>query len=292
MIKISIRKKLLLAEGYGNLDIDTEIEEGGFTTLFGKSGAGKTTLLRILAGLVQPEKGIIEVKGNLWLHTERKINLPVQKREIGFVFQDFALFPNMTVKENLQYAVGGKSDPAFIESLLKMVSLTQLAHRKPATLSGGQQQRAALIRALVRKPKLLLLDEPLSALDIEMRVKLREEILLLHKKFATTTLMVSHDLSEIYRVSDRVIVIEGGKIVKMGSAAKVFSERQISSKIQMRGEVLSIIKSEVVYIVEISVGNTIVKIIATEEEIKELKVGESVMVISKAFNPIIIKIPS
>ncbi|MDO1445251.1 ATP-binding cassette domain-containing protein [Rhodocytophaga aerolata] len=290
MIRIQVRKTLSMSEGEKALQIETSLETGSFTAIYGRSGAGKTTFLRLLAGLIQPEQGYIEVDGQVWLDTQKKINLPPQKRSIGFVFQDFALFPNMTVLENLQYASGNKPDQEFIKQLLTMVSMEKLAHRKPTTLSGGQKQRIALARALVRRPSILLLDEPLSALDQEMRHKLREEIHLLHRQFQTTTLLVSHDLAEIYRLANKVLIIEEGSISKSGKPDEVFSEKRLSSKIQLTGEVVRIVPGEVVYIIEILTGNSIIKTIATKEEAEQLAIGSQVMVFSKAFNPIIKKL--
>jgi molybdate transport system ATP-binding protein len=290
MIRIQVRKALSMSEGEKALQIETSLETGSFTAIYGKSGAGKTTLLRLLAGLIEPEQGYIEVDSQVWLDTQKKVNLPPQKRSIGFVFQDFALFPNMTVQENLQYASGNKPDQEFIKQLLAMVSMEKLAHRKPGTLSGGQKQRVALARALVRRPSILLLDEPLSALDQEMRHKLREEIHLLHQQFKTTTLLVSHDLAEIYRLANQVLVLEEGNITKSGKPDEVFSEKRLSSKIQLTGEVVRIVPGEVVYIIEILTGNTVIKTIATKEEAEQLDIGNQVMVFSKAFNPIIKKL--
>lgn len=290
MIEVRIRKSLSLAEGKADLAVNFRVPAGTFCTLYGKSGAGKTTLLKILAGLVQPEEGLIRVNGDVWLDTKQKINLPPQQRKTGFVFQDYALFPNMTVRENLRFAAGSGKDSPLITDLLEKASLLALADRKPATLSGGQQQRVALIRALVRKPAMLLLDEPLSALDAEIRHQLQDEILGLHKSFGTTTLLVSHQLSEIYRLSDEVIHLERGKIVRMGSPAAVFGQGQFSSKIQLTGEILTIRPSDVVYILEILAGNTIIKAVATEAEAAELQPGDRVMVLSKAFNPIVKKV--
>jgi molybdate transport system ATP-binding protein len=290
MIHIQVRKSLLMAEGKMDLAVDFKLEKGSFSTLYGKSGAGKTTILRILAGLVQPDEGCIVVNGHTWLDTSKKINLPPQQRQIGFVFQDYALFPNMTVRENLQYALNGKPDKHQIDNLLERAALQHLANRKPATLSGGQQQRVALMRALVRQPQILLLDEPLSALDLEMRQALQTEIYALHQSFNTTTLLVSHQLSEIYRLSDFIIRLEGGKIISQGTPASIFGQERLSSKIQLIGEVLSIRENGVVYILDILVGSNIIKTVATKDEVEGLHPGDQVKVFAKAFNPIVQKI--
>ena len=290
MIQIRVRKTLLMAAGKTDLEIDIHLETGSFYTLFGKSGAGKTTLLKILAGLLPPDEGFIKVNGQVWLDTTKKINLPPQKRQIGFVFQDYALFPNMSVRENLQFAFSQKPDNVLINNLLERAELKHLAHRKPTTLSGGQQQRVALMRALVRQPQILLLDEPLSALDLEMRQALQTEIYQLHKSFNTTTLLVSHQFSEIYRLSDYVFNLESGRIIAQGTPAQVLGQDRLSSKIQLIGEILSIRKNEVVYILDIVVGNNIIKTVATPDEVANLQPGDQVRVSAKAFNPIVTKI--
>ncbi|TAN02032.1 MAG: ATP-binding cassette domain-containing protein [Chitinophagaceae bacterium] len=287
MINISIRKKLMMAEGACDLVINTKIGTGELTAISGKSGAGKTSLLRMMAGFLKPESGFMKTEEEVWLDIENKIDLPVQKRNIGFVFQDPALFPNMTVKENLQYAAGKKGDKQFLNQLLEMVGLTSLADRKPAELSGGQQQRVAITRALARKPKLLLLDEPFAALDNEMRRYLREELLTLHRKFGLTTLLVTHDLSDIYYLADKVLVIDKGEIIKSGNPNQVFANNTIDGKVQLQGEVLNTYKSGVVYIVEILTGNTIMKLVVGEEEKNTLHPGMKVLVTSGAFEPVI-----
>jgi molybdate transport system ATP-binding protein len=290
MIQINVRKTLLMPAGKSDLEVDIRLEPGNFYTLFGKSGAGKTTILKILAGLLPPDEGFISVNGQVWLDTAKKINLPPQQRRIGFVFQDYALFPNMTVRENLQYAFTQKPDNNLINDLLERAELQHLAHRKPATLSGGQQQRVALVRALVRRPQILLLDEPLSALDLEMRQALQTEIYRLHKSFNTTTLLVSHQFSEIYRLSDYIFNLESGRIVAQGTPAQVLGQDRLSSKIQLIGEILSIRENEVVYILDILIGNNIIKTVATPDEVTNLRPGDQVKVSAKAFNPIVSKI--
>ena len=154
MIRIDIEKKLISQSGEIVLNVSTQIKEKEFITVFGESGAGKTTFLRIIAGLTVPDRGYIEVNGKVWFDSKRGINLPPQKRKIGFVFQDYALFPNMTVEENILFAME-KRDTAFLEELIEIVNLKKLRNRKPDTLSGGQKQRVALSRAIARKPEIL-----------------------------------------------------------------------------------------------------------------------------------------
>ncbi|WP_378178203.1 ABC transporter ATP-binding protein [Aquimarina sp. SS2-1] len=290
MIEVQINKSLSTSKGKMHLDIKLHIQKGEFITLYGSSGAGKTSTLRILAGLLAADKGQIIVDSATWLQTEKKINLVPQKRSIGYVFQDYALFPNMTVKKNLEFALEKGQDKAIIEELIAIVGLEELRDRKPETLSGGQQQRVALARALVRKPKVLLLDEPLSALDIKMRHRLQDYILEVHRQYELTTILVSHDVGEIIKMSDKIYCLQDGKISKSGDPLTVFTNDQLSGKFQFTGEVIGIQKEEVVYIITVLIGNNVVKIIAQESEITDLGIGSKVVVASKAFNPVLVKI--
>ena len=289
MISFSIHKSLHSAQGQLALNISCEVQEGEIATIYGASGAGKTTILRILAGLLNPEKGFITVGGTTWLDTEKKINLLPRDRKVGFVFQDYALFPNMTIRGNLEYALDKGINREIVDELIQIMELEQLQNRYPETLSGGQKQRVALARALVRKPKLLLLDEPLSALDNEMRLKLQDHILQVHRSYALTTILVSHDIAEIYKLSDQIFVVDQGSILKQGTPQSLFSNSQISGKFQMAGEIAAIEQEDIIYIVSVLIHNKIVKVIATSDDIKTLKQGDNVIVSSKAFNPIIRK---
>jgi molybdate transport system ATP-binding protein len=290
MIEFKISKKLQSASGEMILNLDFQVKENDFVTLYGASGSGKTTTLQILSGLINPEQGFIKVNDVVWLDTNSKINLPPQKRKIGYVFQDYALFPNMSVRENLTFALEKNQDKSIVDELLQTMELVSLQHQKPNQLSGGQQQRVALARALVRQPDILLLDEPLSAIDTEMRLKLQDYLLEAHQKYNLTTILVSHDISEIYKLSDQVIVIENGTISKQGTPAEVFSTHSNSGKFQFIGEILKIEKENFIYIVSVLIGTNIVKVIAMEEEIKTLCIGEKIIVSSKAFNPILTKV--
>ena len=272
------------------LDVDFEIETGMLITLYGKSGAGKTSILRILAGLLAPDRGRIVVNGHTWLDTERRINLRPQKRKAGFVFQDYALFPNMTVRENLAFALPENGDRSTVQELIGIMELGELQHRRPDTLSGGQKQRVALARALVQRPDILMLDEPLSALDYEMRGKLQSHILQVHREYGLTTILVSHDTSEVFRMSDLVIVVEEGKIIRKGSPSEIFAQREVSGKFQFTGEVVMMEKQDFIYILSILIGKELVRVIATESEAEGLVTGDRVLVASKAFNPVIKKI--
>ena len=282
MITIDIEKKLHGANGEMDLNVDLEIREGEFLALSGKSGSGKTTLLRILAGL-ESAKGRIEVGGERWLSA--KASLPPQKRQIGYVFQDYALFPNMTVEENLLFV---NADPKMAEHLLKITELSDMKARLPNTLSGGQQQRVSLCRAMMNRPKLLLMDEPLAALDSEMRTTLQNEILRLHKEFGTTTIMVSHDPSEMYRLASRVVVLENGKFVNDGDPREILLKTQGSQKFSFEGELLDISKVDVIYVAIVSIGQQLVEVVVSSQEAENLQIGQKVTVSTKAFAPMIV----
>jgi molybdate transport system ATP-binding protein len=216
-----------------NLDVAFDVAHSAFIALSGPSGVGKTTLLRLIAGLAQPDAGKITVGDDVWCDTSARHSLATRKRPIGFVFQDYPLFPNMTARQNIEYALGRRHEPGRATELLELVSLENLQHIVPARLSGGQKQRLALVRALARRPSILLLDEPLSALDPMMRRRLQDELKKMHRDFGTTTFLVSHDLSEILRLADRVLQMDEGRIVFDGPPAGMFASTQPTSGLQM-----------------------------------------------------------
>ena len=281
MLTIQTTKPLHGAKGEMLLSVDLEIAKGEFVAIAGESGSGKTTLLRILAGLEQAS-GRIVIDGVVWL--DGAVSLPVQERRIGFVFQEYALFPNMSVEEHLLFV---NPDRALAQHLLAITQLTSLASRRPAYLSGGQKQRVSLCRAMMNRPQLLLMDEPLSALDPAMRSTLQQEILTLHKEFGTTTLMVSHDPSEIYRLASRVVVLEQGGVVADGSPKEILLKTTGSQKFSFEGEVLEIEKVDVIFVAVVAIGQQLVEVVISPEEAKHLTIGERVEVGVKAFAPIL-----
>ncbi|MCA0753506.1 ATP-binding cassette domain-containing protein [Paenibacillus sp. N4] len=201
-------------------DIHLDIKKHEFICLLGPSGCGKTTLLRILAGLEKADRGKLEISG------KDITAVPAGKRNFGMMFQSYALFPNLSVGENIAYGLRNRLSKSQIadrvEELLGLVELGEQRHKVPAQLSGGQQQRVALARALAFSPDCLLLDEPLSALDAKVRVKLRREICRLHRQFGMTTIMVTHDQEEALTMADRIVVMNKSRIIQVGTPNEVY----------------------------------------------------------------------
>lgn len=289
MIKIDIKLPINTAKGKKQLELNTCLKANEITAIFGESGVGKTTLLKIIAGLIKPEFGRIKVGDELWLDTQKNINLAIQKRKIGFVFQDYALFPNMSVKENISYAATSKQKA---EELLSLMNLENLAKMYPKNLSGGQAQRVALARALAREPQILLLDEPLSALDFKMRSFLQDELVKILQHFKITTLLVSHDLAEIYKLSHRILELSDGKIIKDARTNEFFTSSNLSAKLRLSATLLEMKKSDILVIFTLLLNQDIVKITLSEEEFlrsyKDIKIGDTLLLSIKAFNPIIV----
>ncbi|MEM1320295.1 MAG: ATP-binding cassette domain-containing protein [Bacteroidota bacterium] len=274
MIKFNLQRRLKAAGGELALHVEGQFEAGQLLALYGDSGVGKTSILRMLAGLMDCERGRIEVQGECWLDTEKGIDWPPRRRQVGLVFQDYALFPNMTVRENLRFALSKGQPVAIVEELVEMMELGELQGRRPGRLSGGQQQRVALARALVRRPSLLLLDEPLSALDQGMRSKLQDYVLRVHREYGLTTILVSHDVGEVCRMADRVWILEEGKVVRWGSPLELFAGARSGSERALQGEVLRIEGEERIWVL---VGDQIIQLWVAAEELANLQVGDRVL---------------
>ncbi len=208
-LRIVIRKALSSENGTRILEIDTHVCAGELLAISGSSGCGKSTLLRILAGLAIADEGCITCGSAVWFDSAAHISLAPQQRCCALVFQDYALFPNMTLGRNLEFALRSPKDRGTLETIVNTLGIQELLGRKPHQVSGGQRQRAAFARALVSRPALLLLDEPFSSLDWELRARLQDELRQWHREFDCTTLMVSHDLVELFRVADRVMRLDG-----------------------------------------------------------------------------------
>jgi len=201
------------------LNVAFQVEPGELLALVGPSGSGKSTLLRTIAGLWTPTAACVRVGGETWLDTARKVNLPPHQRKVGMVFQSYALFPHLTAEANVMAAMTDQpkaSRLAEARRLLDLVNLGGLGQRRPAGLSGGQQQRVAIARALARNPKVLLLDEPFSAVDRATRDSLHSEIRSLRAALIMPIVLVTHDLNEAQMLADRLVVIDAGRLVKSG----------------------------------------------------------------------------
>jgi molybdate transport system ATP-binding protein len=238
MINFSLQKTLHTAEGEMQLNVQAHIESGKFVSLYGASGAGKTSILRMLAGFMKPDNGFITVNNAVWYNAAEKRHLDPQHRRIGFVFQDYALFPNMNVRENISFALGKNESVSIVDELLEVTGLTNLAARKVQALSGGQQQRVALARAIAKKPSILLLDEPLSAIDNVMRMQLQDTLRAIHKRYGLTTILVSHNANEIIKLSDIVIHLEQGRFQQQTTPALFFQNEKNPST--LTGHIISI----------------------------------------------------
>ena len=201
---LDIKKKMHTTEGERYLNFAEEIKNGEFISLVGHSGCGKSTLLRILAGLIKPDAGTVQYGEDIWFDYDSKKNIAPQKRNIAYMFQDFALFPNMNVEQNIEYAQKEKNKDS-VNNLIQIFGLTNLEKAYPNRLSGGQKQRVALARALASSPSILLLDEPLSSIDWQMRASLQDEILKAHQYMGGISIMVTHDREEAKKMGDRIL---------------------------------------------------------------------------------------
>ena len=201
-------------------EVSFECAQGEIVALIGGSGSGKTTLLRVIAGLEIPDAGEVMLNGTTLNSPTRFV--PPEKRDCGLVFQDYALFPNKTVSQNISFGKGSTDDPARIGELMEMADISGLEQRYPHEISGGQQQRVALVRALATRPSLLLLDEPLSHLDPELRDYGRTELLKLFRETDTTALFVSHDIEDAMVMADRMVVLRKGTAEQVGTQLEIY----------------------------------------------------------------------
>lgn len=283
-------KQLATAAGFMNLDLQFHMERGQILALYGPSGVGKTSALRMISGLMNVDSGYIKVGDHLWVDTINKINLIPQKRSVGLLFQEYALFPHMTVLQNLEYAIRSSKDRYLIDEIIEVVELDGLKNKKPSALSGGQKQRVALARAIVAKPQLLLLDEPLSALDSQMRSKLQEYLRILHARYQLTIILVTHNKSEILKLAGTVISIKHGKVDFKGSPQALFALPENRNTLNLSGIIDSIRKQDNEVQLTVNLGENYIQINKSFNEVKDLMVGDRILIKEFDFNPVIEKI--
>ncbi|MEA2455419.1 MAG: molybdate transport system ATP-binding protein [Thermoleophilaceae bacterium] len=220
MLRVEARTRL----GALALEVALEVEAGECLAVAGPSGAGKTSVLRVAAGLLRPEHGVVEAAGETWLDTRRGIDVPPERRRCGYLFQEYALFPNLTAWQNVAYPLVGVPRRERREramALLERFGVDELADARPRTLSGGERQRVALARALARRPGVLLLDEPLAALDARTRAAALRELGAVLRDVEVPALLVTHDFAEAAQLGDRVGVIDAGRVVQEGTPSEL-----------------------------------------------------------------------
>ena len=289
------------------VDVSFSVNKGEFVALFGPSGAGKSTILRLLAGFEKADFGYAK-KGDMnyfslsnktaknanissfnsaLINTHKNTFLPPQKRNIAFSFQDYALFANMNVLKNLLYA---KNDKEYAHFLLDLCDLNAQANAMPSELSGGQKQRVALARALMRRPDLLLLDEPFSALDSALKARLQDYLLKVHESLKPTIIMVSHDLSEVYKLSKRVFMVSGGKITQSGAPSEIFMRGSGSQKLSIPARLLELKDEGAIFIAVVQIAQSLGEVALSPLEASGLKIGDEILISTKAFKASIKKL--
>ena len=290
MAEVSLELKEIkksFTEGEAVLDnISLEISKGEFITLLGSSGCGKTTTLRIIAGLEQPDAG------SVWLDGREVTGLEPNQRDVNTVFQNYALFPHMNVAENIGYGLKLKKVPKSeirkkVSQMLELVQLEGYERRKPSELSGGQKQRVAIARALVNNPKVLLLDEPLGALDLQLRRAMQIELKHLQKKLGLTFIYITHDQEEAINMSDRIAVMNHGQIEQIGTPDEIYNHPETSYVAAFVGNA-NILKGVVTEtgkdLVSVQIGNDTVSVLAPEDKPKK---GENVTIAIRSENIIL-----
>ena len=234
---IKLSHTIFTSEGERKLEVNETVADGALVCLYGPSGIRKTTLFRVIAGLITPERAYINANDKVFIDTQQRINLPPQQRNVAFMFQDYALFPNMTVWGNIAFAQKEKDD-VYIQQLLKAFDMEQLKNRKVTQLSGGQQQRIGIARAIAVKPEVILLDESTSALDPELVGDVLDVLKQLAKE-GVTMVVVTHEMGFARDVANHVIFMDGGKIVEENNAHEFFSRPKEERTKQFLARILS-----------------------------------------------------
>lgn len=280
MIALDFAKTLQGIQGDFLLEVKEKIQKGERVGIFGASGSGKSTILKILAGLMKPDSGEIEIEGKIW--NSKEIFLPPQKRNIGFVFQDYALFPHLDVAKNIGF--GKNVSRSRVIELLQMMELQNIAHHKIGQLSGGQAQRVAIARALARDPKILLLDEPFNALDSKIKNKILDELNALQKALGFVMILVSHQISEIYHLSDRMLEIDQGKVLSKQIPKQIFFKNSLILEV----EILNLTLSASCAHIEALLNSETFSFVCDLSQSSELKIGDRIKIMIGASPPVIL----
>ena len=286
---VRLRKRLRSVDGAMDLELDVEVDAQERVALFGPSGSGKSSALRMVAGLMRPDEGVIRVGDETWFDSASGVDLPPHRRRAGLVFQDHALFPHRTAYGNILDGVPrGPDRIATARALLERFELSGVADHRPSRLSGGQSQRVALARTLASRPRTLLLDEPLSALDAALRGRMLEEIARHLEASRRPTLLVSHDVGEVWRLAHRVVRLEHGHVAASGTPSQVFTGGASSPRLRLPGIVLALEPSEGLVVVTADAGGDIVRAVVSREEAAHLAPGGSILLAAKAFETMIL----
>ncbi|MDT8317372.1 MAG: ATP-binding cassette domain-containing protein [bacterium] len=292
MIGFDVDIKKSFPKGRGeafSLDAAFSIPEGKITVIFGPSGSGKSTILRLLAGLEKGEHGRIQNSGKTWFDSAKGLDLSPKDRKTGYLFQDLALFPHLSVMQNILYTAG-KRNLAKAEELLEMTQLGGLKDSSPDELSGGERQRLALARALAGSPDLLLLDEPFSALDRELKKKLYDELTKLHFSLGFTAVMVTHDMAEAYRLAEHAVILNKGRVTKEGPPEEVFLGKSLSTRIQLYAQVIAMESDEIHTLLTVKEGIRTFRVFVDNEEAGKIEIGDEVIVAAKASDALVFKV--
>lgn len=288
-LRLRLRKRLRSTDGPMDMAIELEVGATERVALFGPSGSGKSSVLRMVAGLMRPDEGFVRVGSETWFDSTTGIDLPPHRRRPGLVFQDHALFPHRTALGNILDGIPPGSDRKVqAQAFLERFELGGVGDHHPNRLSGGQSQRVALARTLASSPRTLLLDEPLSALDAALRGRMLEEIARHLDQDRRPTLLVSHDMGEVWRLADRVLRLEQGRVVAEGPPNQVFGGGSSTPRLRIPGLVLALEPSEGLVVVVADAGGTIVRAIVSEEEASKLFPGCPILLAAKAFETMIL----
>ncbi|HNY30313.1 MAG TPA: ATP-binding cassette domain-containing protein [Fibrobacteria bacterium] len=288
-IRAILRRKLSSATGPMEVEVDLQVGAGERLALFGPSGSGKSSVLRMVAGLLRPDEGHVEVDGVVWFDSAARLDLPPHRRRPGMVFQDHALFPHRTAFQNILDGVQGPGDRAKrAREFLDVFELSGVGDHPPTRLSGGQKQRVALARTLASDPGILLLDEPFSALDASLRGRVIEETAMHLDRERKATILVSHDMGEVWRLADRVLRLEQGQVVALGPPDSVFAGGTSTPRLRIPATVLALRESEGFVVVTASAAGTVVRAVISVEEARTLLPGTSVLLAAKAFETMVL----